>query len=127
MQSIKVLNQQISWKNGEHLGLEGASTVKMPGDKNDADNIFRYRHLDGEAGGQDEENACYVDELFMKRKHGASPGRIPTSPLTRKDDPKLAQWADVDADDDGMPDMSEEMEASRESRRRAALSADGWS
>ena len=48
VQSIKVLNRQIYWKNGEihweadlrhveilakHLGLEGASTVKTPGDK----------------------------------------------------------------------------------------------
>ena len=56
VQSIKVLNRQISWKDGEtnweadtrhveilakHLGLEGARTVKSPGDKNDAGNIFR--------------------------------------------------------------------------------------
>jgi hypothetical protein len=47
--------------------------------------------------------------------------------VTRKDDPKLAQWADADAEDDGVPDMSTEMGASRESRRRATLSADGWS
>ena len=50
VQSIKVLNRQISWKNSEihwkadhveilakHLGLEGASTVKTLGNKNDMD------------------------------------------------------------------------------------------
>ena len=56
VQSIKVLNRQISWKDGEiyweadprhveiltkHLGLGGASTVKTPGDKNDIDKTFR--------------------------------------------------------------------------------------
>ena len=44
--------------------------------------------------------------------------------LTRKDDPKLAQWADIDSDD-AAPDMSEELPASRESRRHAALDAEG--
>ena len=43
---------------------------------------------------QSEETACYVDELNLKhiggpRKASAIPGRIPTSPLTRKDDPNL--------------------------------------
>ena len=39
--------------SAKHLGLEGASSVKTPGDNNDADKTFRYRDLDGEAGGQD--------------------------------------------------------------------------
>ena len=56
----------------KHLGLEGASTVKTPGDKNGMDNAFRYRDVDGEENGPDCETACYVDELFMKRRHGAS-------------------------------------------------------
>ena len=71
MQSLKVLNRQISWKDAaihweadprhveilaKHLGLEGASSAKTPGDKNDADKTFRYRDFDGEAGGQDEES-----------------------------------------------------------------------
>ena len=47
--------------------------------------------------------------------------------MTRKDDPKFAQRVDIDGEDDEMPDMSREMGASRESRRRAALCADGWS
>ena len=90
----------------KHLGLEGASTVKTPGNKNDTDKIFKYRDLDGEAGGQDEESACYVDELFMKRKHCPSPGMILTSPLMRKDDPHLARarWADLDSED-GDPEI----------------------
>ena len=135
MRSLKVLNRQISWKDCEmhweadlrhveilakHLGLEGASSVKTLGDKNDSDKTFRYRDLDGEAGGQDEESAYYVDELFMKSRHGASPGRIPTSPLTRKDDPKLARarLADIDSEDDGLGVLVE-IPASRESRRAA--------
>ena len=95
VQSIKVLNRQISLKDGEthweadprhveilakHLGLEGASTVKTPGDKNDTDNTSKYRDVDGEENGLDCETACDVDELLMKRRHGASQGRIPTSP-----------------------------------------------
>ena len=65
VQSLKVLNRQISWKDGQinweadprhveilarQLGMEGSSTVKTPGDKNDADQIFRYRDVDGEGG-----------------------------------------------------------------------------
>ena len=68
VQSIQVLIRQISWKHGEihwkadprhveilakHLGLEGATTVKTPGDKNDMDNTFRYRDVDGENRGPD--------------------------------------------------------------------------
>ena len=45
----------------------------------------------------------------------------------RKVYPKLTQWADADADDDKVPDMSTEMSPSRENCRRATLSADGWS
>ena len=91
------------------------------------DKTFRYRGLDGEAGAQDEESAYYVDELFMKSRHGASPVRIPTSPLTRKDDLKLARarQADIDSEDDGLG-VSEELPASGESRRRAKLCAEGW-
>ena len=74
-----------------HLGLKGASTMKTPENNNDTDKSFRYRDVDGEGRGQDGENACYVDDFFMKCKHGWSPGRIRTSPLTRKDDPKLAR------------------------------------
>ena len=62
VQSLKVLNRQISWKSGEihweadprhveilarQLGMEKSSSVKTPGDKNDADNTFTYRDLDG--------------------------------------------------------------------------------
>ena len=58
VQSLKVLNKQISWKDGEihweadprHVGIlagqrgmEDSSPVKTPGAKNDADNTFRYR------------------------------------------------------------------------------------
>ena len=39
--------------------------------------------------------------------------------------PKLASWSATDSDD-GVPDMSEEIAASHESRRRAALRAEGW-
>ena len=119
VQSLTVLNRQSSWRDGaihweadprhveilaKHLGLEGATPVKTPGDKNDADKTFRYRDLDGEAEGQEEDNANYDDELFKRSKHGASPGRIPTSQLTREDIPKLtrARWADADSDDDGL-------------------------
>ena len=84
-----------------------------------------YRDLDGEAGGQDEESAYYVDDLFMKSRHCASLGRIPTSPLTRTDDPKLARWAE-DESIDVAPGVSEGLPASRENRRRAALSGEGW-
>jgi hypothetical protein len=139
VRSLKVVNRQISWKEGEihweadprhveilaqQLGMESSSSVKTPGDKNDADKTFRFRDLDGEGESYCEESASFVDELY--RRSCASPGRIPTSPLTRKDDPKLAQWADADADDDRVPDMSTKMESSRESRRRATLGADGW-
>ena len=37
----------------------------------------------------------------------------------------LAQWADLESDD-AAPDMWEELPASRESLRRAALGAEGW-
>ena len=55
--SLKVLNRQISWKDGEirweadphhveilvqQLGMESRSSVKTPGDKNDADKTFRF-------------------------------------------------------------------------------------
>ena len=64
-----MLNRQISWEDGQinweadprhveilarQLGMEGSSTVKTPGDKNDADNIFRYRDVDGEGAVQEE-------------------------------------------------------------------------
>ena len=64
-----------------HLGLVGASTVKTPGDKNDIDKTSRYRDVDGESEGLDEETANYVDELFLKKKHGMSQGRSPSSPM----------------------------------------------
>ena len=72
MQSIKMLNRQISWKDSEihweadprhveilakHLGLEGASTVETPGDRNDSDKLFRYRDVDGQGNEQDCETA----------------------------------------------------------------------
>ena len=44
----------------------------------------------------------------------------------KKVDPKLARWADTESDEDA-PDMSEDMKSSRENRRRAMLSGDGWS
>ena len=83
----------------KHLGLEGASTVKTLGDKNDTEKTFGYRDVDGEENGLDCEAACYVDELFMKRRCGASQGRISTSPLMRKEDPSFARWADIESDD----------------------------
>ena len=87
VQSINVLNPQRSWKDGEihweadprhveilakHLGLEGASRLKTPGDKNDTDKTDRYRDVDGEENGLDCETICYVDELLMKRRHSVS-------------------------------------------------------
>ena len=54
-------------------------------------------------------------------------GEAKALPLTRKVYPKLAQWAGADADDESVPDMSTEMESSRDNRRRAMLSADSWS
>ena len=135
---VKVLNRQISWKDGEilweadprhveilsrQLGLENCKTVATPGDKNDLDKTFRYRDLDGE-GDENIDSAQYVDSLCAK---GASPGRVPASLLMRKENPKLAtghQWADLD--DDGSLDVPV-MEASTESSRRAEMAADGWS
>ena len=140
VQSLRVLNRQIIWKDNEihweadprhveilarQLGMEHSSPVKTPGDRNDADKTFRYRDVDGEEEPREEETALHVDDLF-RRQSGASPGRSLSSPLMREDHPKLARWADLEADEDA-PDMSEEMTATRESRRRAALSADGWS
>ena len=139
VQSVKVLNRQISWKDdgihweadprhveilARHLGLVGASTVKTPGDKNDIDKTFRYRDVDGESEGLDEETANYVDELLLKKKHGASQGRSPSSPLMRKVYPKLTRWADVDSEDDATEQHG--FPASRESHRRAVLCAEGW-
>ena len=96
VQSLKVLNEQISWKDGEihweadphhveilarQLGMQDSTPVKTktPGDKNDADKTFRFRDLDGEDEHQSEETVCYVDELF--RQASASPGRVPASLL----------------------------------------------
>ena len=109
----------------KQLEVESSSSVTTPGDNNDADKTFQYRDPDGEVEHYCGETACDVDEFY--RRGGTSPGRIPTRPLTRKDDPKLARRADVDANDDGVPNMSTEMGASREIRRRATVSADGWS
>ena len=95
------------------------------GGRNDADKIFKYRDVDGEEEPREETTALYVDDLF-RRQSGASPGRSPSSPLMKEDHPKLARWADLEADED-TPDMSEEMTATQECRRRAALSADSWS
>ena len=137
VKSLKVLNRQILWTDGEihweadprhveiltrQLGMDGSTSVKTLGGKNDADKLFRYRVVDGEGATQEEETACYIDELYSK---SASLGRFPTSRLMRQVEPKLAQWADLDADD-AAPDMSEDLQASCESRRRAALRADGW-
>ena len=105
--------------------MESSSPAKTPGDKNDTDKMFRDQDIHGEDGAQGGETARYVDELFQKNC-GASPGRSPSSPLTRKVYPKLARWADPEFEED-VPDMSEEMQATRENRRRAALSAEGWS
>ena len=102
--------------------------MKTPGDRNDSDKLSRYRDVDGEGNEQDGETASYVDDLFMKRSYVASQGRIPPrippSPPMRKENPKFARWADAVSDDEeidigGMP-------ASRESRRRAELCAEGW-
>ena len=56
MTPLKVLNRQTSWKDGEihweadpqhfeiltrQLGVERSPSVKTPGDKNNADNLFR--------------------------------------------------------------------------------------
>ena len=113
----------------KQLGLEGASTVKTPGDKNDLDKTFRFRDLDGEDGGQDGDTAFYVDELFTKKRYGVSPGRVPASPLMRKDDPKLtrARWADTADTDSGEDEHKPlvELPASSERRRRADLCAEG--
>ena len=43
-----------------------------------------------------------------------------------QDDPKPARWANAESDED-VPEMSEEMKSSRESRRHSAFSAKGWS
>ena len=89
VKSLKVLNRQISWKDGEfhwdadprhveilaqQLGMESSSSVKTPGDKNDADKTFRFRDLDGEGEDHCVEAALYVDELY--RRGRASRGRI---------------------------------------------------
>ena len=94
--------------------------VKTPGDKNDTDKTFRYRDVDGEEDGLDCETASFGNELFMKHRHGASQRGIPTSPLMRKEDPKLARWAAIESDDGDLNNM-EGMLASCESRRRAEL------
>ena len=39
------------------LGTEDSTSVKIPGDKNDADELLRYRDVDGEGEAQDEETA----------------------------------------------------------------------
>ena len=58
-----------------------------------------------------------------------SPGRVPASPLMRKDDPKLtrARWADTADTDSGEDEHKPliELPASSESRRRADLCAEG--
>ena len=106
--------------------MECARSVHTLGDKHDADKTFRFRHLDGEAGGQDEESA-YYDELLMKSKHITSRDMIPTSPMTRTYDQKFAwtRWADIDSEDYGLG-VSAEIPARSESRRRAELCAEGW-
>ena len=85
VKSLKVLNRQISWKDGQihweadlryveilfqQLGMDGSSSVKTPGEKNDADKLFRYRDVDGEGEAESEETACYVDELYLKHISG---------------------------------------------------------
>ena len=65
--------------------------------------------------------ACYVDELYSKN---TSLGRVPASRLTRQVQPKLVSWSDIESDD-AVPDMSGELPASGENRRRATLGADG--
>ena len=119
LQHVEILARQ--------LGMEGSTSIKTPGDKADADQFLRYCGVDGEGEAQSEETACYVDELYLKhvggpRRASASPGWVPAGALTRKDDLKLAQWADIESDD-AAPDMSEQLPASR---RRAALGAEGW-
>ena len=89
--------------------------MKTPGDKNDKDKAFRYHDLDGDS--EEDVQTLYVD--------GASPGWVPACLLTREVNPKLAQWADAQADDK-VPNMSEEMRATTESARWAEMSTDGW-
>jgi hypothetical protein len=82
VQSLRVLNRQITWKDNEihweadprhveilakQLGMENSSPVKTPGDRNDTDKTFRYRDVDGEEEAQQEETASYVDGLFKKQ------------------------------------------------------------
>ena len=70
VKSLKVLNRQISWKDGEmnweadprhveilarQLGMEGNTAVKTPDSTNDADKFFRYRDVDAEGAAQEEE------------------------------------------------------------------------
>ena len=66
-----------------------------------------------------------MKHIYGPRLPSASPGRVSASPLTRKDDPKLARRAGSDSDD-ASPDMSQKLPARRDGRRRADLSADGW-
>ena len=112
----------------KQLGLEGASTVKTPGDKNDLNKTFRFRDLDGEDGGQDGDTAFYVDELFTKKRHGVSPGRVPASPLMRKADPKLtrARWADTDSEEDEHKPSMDYPLAARVADVRISVLRVGW-
>jgi hypothetical protein len=63
----------MSWRDGEihwdadprhveilarQLSMENSSSVKTPGDKNDADKTFRYCDLDAEDECRSEETAC---------------------------------------------------------------------
>ena len=72
VQLLKVLNRQISWKNGEdqweadprhveilarQLGMQDSRPAKTPGDKNDADKTLRCHDLDGEDEHRSEETA----------------------------------------------------------------------
>ena len=71
--------------------MDASSSVKTPGDKNDADTMFRYRDVDGEGEVKDEEIVCDVDELYLKhiggqRRSSTSPGKVPASLPPRKDD-----------------------------------------
>ena len=92
VKSFMVLNRQISWKDGQihweadprpveilarQLGMEGSTSVKTPGDKNDADKLFRYCDVDGEGAAQEEETPCHVHELYSI---WASLGRVAYQP-----------------------------------------------
>ena len=138
VRAIKVLNRQISWKEGElhweadprhieilaqQLNLTQAKPVKTPGDRAGGSGACGHRDLD-EDGFFDGEAADHVDEIIAQQNFEAPEGEQGSN-IAEPAPVNAKRWADADSADEDDGEWRK-VSTSIGSQRKAELGADGW-